>query len=67
MALRIGKAPMGSKPRSRRQDLIRTIPLGTVFPGIFIAIASVQQPNLGDATRCGRIGSSSFWRSSSVR
>lgn len=51
MPLRIGRAPMGSKPRSRRQDLIRTIPLGTVFPGIFIAIASVQQPNLGDAMR----------------
>lgn len=37
--------------RERRRTLLRTIPLGTIVPAAFIAIALVQQPELGTAMR----------------
>lgn len=42
---------MSNTPRSRRSEMIRTIPLGTVFPGILMAIGLVRQGHLGDALR----------------
>lgn len=42
---------VSSTVRSRRQDLLRTIPLGTVVPAAFIAFGFLQQAHLGDALR----------------
>jgi len=39
--------------KARRNTLLRTIPLGTVVPAAFIAIALVQQPDLGKAMGVG--------------
>ncbi|MGN6197078.1 hypothetical protein [Humibacter sp.] len=40
---------MSTTARSRRQDLLRTIPLGTIIPAAFIAFGFLQQGHLGDA------------------
>lgn len=42
---------MSTTARSRRKDLVRTIPLGTIVPAAFIAFGFLQQRDLGDALR----------------
>lgn len=49
--MRCRRVHVSTTERSRRRDLMRTIPLGTIVPAAFIAFGLLRQGHLGDALR----------------